>query len=176
MDARQQYNAQPYDDGSYNERYNDERRNNDEGRFSGENQRYTAQDNSRFNNDDYAEPQQEKRWKGPFAKIEFTSDGKFIKETPEVAHARQQHLAALEHARKNNPSSGVGYEGVVYGQDGPEQHRQQERNQYNVNENNRGFEDDGQYRGEGSAQYRAEPFRNWQGQGNQVAGRQQGYY
>lgn len=101
--------------------------------------------------DNYEEKREEPRWRGPLAKIEFTKDGKFIKETPEVAHARAQHLEALSAAKQKAGYSNNNDEGRYY-------EERQERPQHR-----REPVDDGQYREE------QKPIGNaWQGnQGNQ---------
>lgn len=38
------------------------------------------------------------KWNGPLAHIELTHDGKYVRDTPEVAHARAEHLSAHAHA------------------------------------------------------------------------------
>lgn len=166
-------NGQYNDNGRYNEQQNY-----NENRYSDNNDRYND-NNDRFEDKyDDSQNQVEKRWRGPFAKIEFTKDGKFIKETPEVRHAREQHLAAISAAQKN--SNSVGYEGEVnqgqynrdYQNEGQYNQNAQYNNQnrnYQGNQGNQGGrnfqEDDGQYKGENAYQ-----------QNNQNYGRQQNYY
>ncbi|GBP90246.1 Pupal cuticle protein [Eumeta japonica] len=43
-------------------------------------------------------------WTGPPANIALSQDGRNILDTPEVAHARAAHLAALQQAASNNPN------------------------------------------------------------------------
>lgn len=159
------------------------------------NQRYQPQqeNNRDYDNyddrssDDYSSNSVEKKWRGPPAKIELTSDGKFVKETPEVAHARQQHLAAFSQVRQSRPSVGYesGYNNKNYQGEGEQNNNQNNNydnsNSWKGNQYNSQAEDDGSYKGEAaySGQYsQQKPSWNGPGNQNQNQGRQQqrGYY
>lgn len=180
----QDYGSQRYTSPQYNQKYQQPQQE--------YNQKYqpSQEYNRDYDNyddrssDDYSSNNVEKKWRGPPAKIELTSDGKFVKETPEVAHARQQHLAAFSAVKQTRPS--VGYEGSYDGGYNKNYQGEGENRNYNNGGNSNSYkgsqyagyqgEDDGQYRGEGdySAQYN-QPKPSY-GSGNQYQGRQQGYY
>lgn len=60
------------------------------------------------------------KWTGPPAHVELTHDGKFLKDTPEVAHAKAAHAVAYAqaaHAAASSPdySYGPSHGGPAYG-------------------------------------------------------------